>query len=325
MNYKNLFAILTLLLLCIITKGTSSNETEIPFNAYIKPDSSVVNKSSHFHNIVNTSVNDKKSENEFMLKEILKNCARYCEKLEKTALYFVCEEKIREEIILKQEVRMGRGYLPAEKEINSYIYDYQLIRKGKEFRESRILIKENGEKKNIKNAPLKTKRFFSLKSVYGPVGFLSQDSQEEYNYKLLKEDMVNGRKAYVIEVLPKTSEVKNPNFGKLWVDQKEFFILKIEITQESLVGFEEAKKELKEQMEESGRGALYKYHPELTVIHDYGVEKNGIRFPSKTAFEEAYKIYSIRHKQWRTYKRSKVVIEFENYKFFTVETDVSLL
>ena len=324
MNYKNLFAILTLLLLCIITKGTSSNETEIPFNAYIKPDSSVVNKSSHFHNIVNTSVNDKKSENEFMLKEILKNCARYCEKLEKTALYFVCEEKIREEIILKQEVRMGRGYLPAEKEINSYIYDYQLIRKGKEFRESRTLIKENGEKRNIKNASLKTKRFFSLKSVYGPVGFLSQDAQKKYTYKLLREDREDGRKVYVIEVIPKTSEVENPNFGILWVDQKDFFVLKIKIAQESLIGYEEAKKKLQKQMEESGRATLYKYHPELTVNHYYGVEKNGIRFPSKTVFEEAYKIYAIRHKKWTTYKRSKVVIEFKNYKFFTVETDVSL-
>jgi hypothetical protein len=213
MNYKNLLAILTLLLLFIITKGTSSNKREIPFYAYIKPDSSAINESPLFHNTINFLVNNKKSENEFMLKEILKNCAKYCEKLEKTALYFVCEEKIREEIILKQEVRMGRGYLPAEKEINSYIYDYQLIRKGKEFRESRILIKENGEKRNIKNAQLKTERFFSLKSVYGSIGFLSQDSQEEYNYKLIKEDKIDGRKAYVIEVHPKTNEVENPNYG----------------------------------------------------------------------------------------------------------------
>ena len=48
-----------------------------------------------------------------------------------------------------------------------------MIKKGKDIKESRILIEENGEERYEKNAPLKTKRFYSLKSVFGPVGFLS--------------------------------------------------------------------------------------------------------------------------------------------------------
>jgi len=256
------------------------------------------------------------------LEEILQRCALYCEGLESAALFYVCKEKAKEEIIIKREIRIGTKITPAVKEINSYIYDYQLIRKGDKFEENRILIEENGKKKSIKDASMKTKRFFSERSIYGPVGFLSKDSQRQYNYKLLKEDEIDKRKAYVVEAVPITKMKEKPNYGKLWVDQENFSILKIEIAQDSIVGFEEVLRKIQEQLGSRRRVGRYKVTPIFKIVHHYGVVKNGIRFPSKTIFEESYTIYSGKLKRSYIYDRSSVTIKYYDYRFFIVDTKV---
>lgn len=257
-----------------------------------------------------------------VLEEILQRCALYCENLESAALFYVCKEKVKEEIVIKQEIRIGTNRTPAVKEINSYIYDYQLIRKGGKSEENRILIEENGKKKSIKDASMKTKRFFSERSIYGPVGFLSKDSQRQYNYKLLKEDEIDERKAYVIEAAPITKMKEKPNYGKLWVDQGNFSILKIEIAQDSLVGFEEVMRKIQELLESRNRARRYKVTPIFKIVHHYGVVKNGIRFPSKTIFEESYMMYSRKYMRSDMYHRSSVTIKYYDYRFFIVDTKV---
>lgn len=254
---------------------------------------------------------DSDSKRQKNLKNILKKGAEYCEKLENLALFFVCKEKIKEEILVSlpgSRRVAGRAYsVPSIMEKNEYVYDYQLIKKGKDIKESRTLIEENGEERYEKNVPLKAKRFYSLKSVFGPVGFLSKRAQDSYAYRYVKEDKIDGRKAYVIEVTPDEKIEDNPNYGKLWIDKEEFSVLKIELEQESLIGFEVIEREAMRQGLE----------PILTSIHYYGVEKKGIRFPSKTVFKEAYSDY----RREKTTK-SKFEIEYIDYKFFIVEVDV---
>ncbi len=254
------------------------------------------------------------------LKIILAKCADYCERLANVALHFVCEETINEEInhgpfggdpvatysggsIAMRSSPEGRNI-----ERNDYVYDYQLIRKGNKIEETRTLLKENGKKKQEKNAPMKTKRFYSRRSVYGPVGWLGKEQQGKYDYKIIKEQTLKKRKTYVIEVIPKINIEENPNHGKVWVDKEDFSILKIEIKQESLAGFEKI-----EQVSKGERKT-----PFITTTHDYFIEKNGIRFPSKTVCEE---IYVARRRRART-RISKTRITYENYKFFTVDTKI---
>ncbi len=252
------------------------------------------------------------------LKEILKKCAEYCERVENSALFFVCQEKIKEilyrsagAMVLRTKDGTGAS-MPAQprgvvvEKMNVFVYDYQLMKKGEEIKESRTLVEENGQKRDEKNAPLKTRRFYSLKSVFGPVGLVGTNYQPLYEYSFIKEDKFAGRKAYVIEATPKMKTEEVPNYGKLWVDQEDSSILKIEMAQESLAGFDDFEKESKK------RGLV----PKFTTTHYYGVEKNGIRFPSKTTFEEDYRGLTGR------FKRSKTEIEYSNYKFFTVEVEV---
>jgi hypothetical protein len=246
------------------------------------------------------------STNQVKLETILKKCAEYCNKIENAALDFVCLERIREEIGINPEFDLGTVNSFAETKRNEYIYDYQLIKKGNDIKESRTLVKENGKKKNEKDAPLKTKRFFSLRPVFGPVGLLRKEFQGSYDYKLLKEDKIEGRKTYVIEANPKKRMEENPNYGKLWVDKENFTVLKIEIAQDSLVGYESHLEELKK------KGV----QPVFTTVHYYGIEKKRIRFPSKTDFLEVYSYMGKRSQLSRT------VVEYTDYKFFAVDYEV---
>ena len=257
------------------------------------------------------------------LEIILEKSADYCERLANSALHFICEETIKEEIYQGSQGFMGRSptiILPGNIrmrgsgggrniERNAYVYDYQLIKKGEKIEETRILLKENGKKKYEKNAPLKTKRFYSKRSVFGPVGLLGKKWQDKFNYKIIKEKTIKRRKTFVIEIKPKVEGEGKLNYGKVWVDKKDFSVLQIEIEQQSLAGFEILEQEIKKK----------NITPFFTTTHLYFIEKNGIRFPSKTVFEEKYKYKGGRR---RRFKASETIITYDKYRFFIVDVNV---
>ena len=261
------------------------------------------------------------SESTTDLETILRKSAEYCDKLAHSALFFVCQERIREEIypyssaervhVTSTATSGFRSYriMPtgSKKIVNSYVYDYQLIKKGDMIEESRTLLEENREERHEENAELKARRFYSERSAFGPVGLLSKEWQDMYSYKILKEKTIDGRKAIVIEAKPKRNMEGKPNYGKIWVDKEDFSIIRIEVEQESLAGYEELKKAIEKR----------KIRPIITVTHDYAIKKNGIRFPSKTTFKEDYfGLYAGR------LKKSRMHITYDNYRFFTVEVKV---
>jgi len=151
------------------------------------------------------------------LEKILKKSSDYCERLASSALFFVCIEKIEEEIFTLSTY--GRR-LRTLTEKNVYIYDYQLIKKGEKIEEKRILLEENGKKRNEENATLKTERFQSKKSVFGPVGLLIKDWQKKYNYQIVKEESVDRKEAIVIEVTPKGILIEDSVMGKFGLIKK---------------------------------------------------------------------------------------------------------
>ncbi|MCK7514717.1 MAG: energy transducer TonB [Desulfobacterales bacterium] len=159
------------------------------------------------------------------------------------------------------------------------LYDYQLVKDKDGIVEKRTLLLENGIRNEENNAPLKTNRFYSIGPFYGPVGFLSREWHDLYEYKVIKEETFEGRKAYVVEARPKTGIVGKPNYGKIWVDQADFSVLRIDVEQESLSGFDIIRK----------LASRRNYKPAFVISHVYGVEKDGLRFPSRTVFTERYR------------------------------------
>ena len=253
------------------------------------------------------------------LQKILDNCAAYCEKLANASLFFVCTERIEEEI---NEINLkgfstgiySRSMNVKKVEDNSYVYDYQLVKKENMIEEKRILLEENGKKRNDKNAQLKTRMFYSKRSVFGPVGLLVRKSHDKYNYKIIDEEYIHGREVAVIEATPKSEMRDMPNYGKIWVDKEDHSILKIKVAEESLVGFEQVKESNK-----------LKSPPKISVTHYYDeVYKTDkgqvIRFPSKTVF--IYEKYSYKGGYKEQVIVAKTQFIYDYYRFFTVDVDV---
>ncbi|MGD8535579.1 MAG: hypothetical protein PVF66_06980, partial [Candidatus Aminicenantes bacterium] len=124
--------------------------------------------------------------NQTKLKNILKKTAAYCERLKKMALYFVCHENIEEKIYFytRRKVFVSKDLessTPLQKvnlrqrrmKRSTYVYDYQMIKKGDKEQEKRILLKEGRKEKHVENAELKIRGYKAKFLVYGPVGFLS--------------------------------------------------------------------------------------------------------------------------------------------------------
>ena len=290
---------------------------------------------------------DSNSTNQEELEAILKNCADYCERLSFVLLDFVCTEKINEEIVGPDAPSKRIRRLPVPSDVpdsqdttkfylwmrkadlwiksffdeskhrnDEFVYDYQLIRKRDKIIERRTLIEKNGKKKNDKRAVLET-RFAHRNVIFGPIGLLCEAAQSQHYYKILKKEILYGAVIYIIEAVPRNDSSFNHLYGKIWIREKDNAILKIEWYEESVEGYEPLKIFANE--------ALLK--PEFIVTTEYGYEKKGIRFPSKHQFIESYMSYlpKANRTQGKKYFKSKKEVEYTDYKFFSVETEVTSL
>lgn len=257
------------------------------------------------------------------LRTVLDPCAEYCRRLSSSALFYVCQEKIRETVrkIVEEEtafnwhvieenyVASARYWYPVLRgaEKNVYVNDYQLINKNGKIEERRALLEENGRKVGEKSASQGAKRSYSIQPIFIPVRLLSREQWPLFSYKIADEERIEGRKAYVIEAKPKRGrgrDIKGERSG--WIKR--------------LSGFSKSKWKLlflagyEQDLEECPR---YYLTPHFTATHFYGVEKNGILFPSLSEIRVEYT--GLVRPQKDT--KAKIEIHYENYRFFTVETE----
>lgn len=259
------------------------------------------------------------------LDPILRRATDYCRHLEEAALNFVCLERTRERVsadsflipfIIRRwspEMRNQKGpdgfLAVSETEYSGrdeYTYDYQLIHKEGRVIEQRISIKGNEGHKNEDGSRQELGRIYFSKPIFGPIGLLSSDIQSFYDYSVLKEELVDGRAAWVVEIKPIKLISGKPNYGKAWVDKQDGSVLKMEIEAESLEGYQRIREDY------VNRGIK----PSFSIEILFGFEKKGLRYPSRMAIEEAYSD----PKRGRT-RVSQTTVDYDHYKFFTVETD----
>lgn len=254
--------------------------------------------------------------NQAKLKNILKKTAAYCERLKKMALYFVCDENIEEKIYFynRTKVFVSEDYgssTPLQKvnlrqrrmKRSTYVYDYQMIKKGDKEEEKRILLKEGKKEKHVENAELKIRGYKAKFLVYGPVGFLSYYWQNHFNYEISGQDEINGIKTIVISASPTKPREENYYFGKIWVDENDFSILKIMWDAKTLEGYKEK--------------AFPGVTKSLSWEVFFEVEKNGVRFPSRQLIKDIYLTEA-----GKQHPRYLTTFVYDNYKFFTVETEI---
>jgi hypothetical protein len=254
--------------------------------------------------------------NQEKLKNILTKTAEYCEKLKKMALYFVCHENIEEKIYFytKTKAFVSEDYAASTPlaKVNlkqrrmkrkTYIYDYQMVKKGDKQEEKRVLLKENRKEKRVENANLKIQGYKAKFLVYGPVGFLSYYWQNHFSYEITGRDEINGIRTIVISASPMQPREENYYFGKIWINENDFSILKIEWDARSLEGYEK----------KISSGVTKNLSWEVF----FEVEKNGVRFPSRQIIKDIYLTEA-----GKQHPRCLTTFVYDNYKFFTVETEV---
>jgi len=193
---------------------------------------------------------------------------------------------------------------------SSYVYDYQLVRdRTGQITETRTLIKDNGRAVLEKNAALKTRVFAYGFAVMGPVSLLGSDRQALFDFKVIKETKLGKDRAVIIQATPKPGSPRDILSGKIWVRKSDAGVLRIEWVPESIGHYERA---LDYAKQIGGQ-------PRLTLTTEFAVEHNGVRFPRRYTIEEMY-LFSTRS----PLIRSMTTVTQTGYKFFTVETGVTL-
>jgi hypothetical protein len=245
------------------------------------------------------------------LPRILEKTRDYCNRLETASLYFVCRERIEERQYsppLSFSFASSATGGPRHVIGVSLEYDYQLVRTGATIGEKRTLLREGGQPRNEPNAPLRTKLYKHKYLVFGPVGLLGGYWQPRHLYAYLGEDVVDKEKAFLIEARPAGPPEPDLLYGKVWVRKKDFAIVKIEWDQTCLGHFEK----VQQMAEMIGHGA----EPKISIICLYGIEKNGIRFPSGLTTREDY------DSKKGLFRVSEATVVYRDYRFFIVETEV---
>lgn len=265
------------------------------------------------------------------LQIILDKCAEYCMKLSESALYYVCDEEIREKSnrlkVPKQEVGIipptdlnggfttqGGYYNPLtleNSEKHVLIYDYQLIRKEGTIREKRILMEKDGKKANLENIPHGVKLTYNLKPILVPIQILGVEQRSRFSFRLADEEKIGGKSVYVLEANLSPKNQGNIKWGKIWVDKSDFRVIRIEVETNFLPGYEHILSE------------CYRYYlkPHFTSTHYYDIDKNGLLFPNKSEIRVEYSGFLRNERKLK----SEVRITYRDYKFFTVETDHELI
>ncbi len=258
---------------------------------------------------------------DLVLNGALESAARYCQKLKNFLYNFVCHEEVEETIRGVVTTRWARAIKDLEPTFaemegsapsvtdstqkNTYLYDYQVIRKRGIDQESRTLLEKNGQKTAEKNARLEAMKFYFPNMAFGPIDLFGENGRRKHNYRILDTIRMDGQEVLVIEAAPKDDSLAYNPSGKIWLRKADGAILKIEWDKRSLFGFKDV------QALAEGHGLV----PILTLLSEYGVEKDGLRFPSRVYFEEAY----FRKRARKTQVVSKVTIKYKDYKFLLVE------
>jgi TonB family protein len=263
-----------------------------------------------------------------LLGKVLDGTADYCRKLAGASLDFICEETIKEThynfatdpqwaglVVTSRETGQVvkstwfPQWDPGRTQKNDYLCDYLFVRKGEKFEERRIILKDNSRTMTDRSRLLEEKRFTALNPVLAAVQLLGRDQQRLFNFRLIQTESLNGRKAFLLEAIPKSGNTWGVEYAKIWVDQSSFQVLRSEIQGIPLEGYDDVLKD----------AVQFRVRPYLLTTHSYELEKNGVRFPSRSTIRVEYPRRGDFYKD-RTLKL-KIDMAYDKYKFFTVETE----
>jgi hypothetical protein len=234
------------------------------------------------------------SDSEEQLTAILKLAASYCQRLETAAFRYFCNEAVEEET--------WPGRTNASK--NQYQYDFQIIGKKRTLYEQRTLLQENDRQVKVKKASQKTIFQTSL-MFFSPIDLLAAGNQPLFTYRLLGKERVGNQDCLLLDVHAKKQNIDDPILeGKVLLSSKDGSVLRIEVAQTAIIGL----KERRDLAVEEGYQEI-----EVSNIHWYDLEKNGLHFPSHAEMREIYLLDSLKTLHY------VVNYAYSGYHFFNVD------
>lgn len=197
-----------------------------------------------------------------------------------------------------------------------FIYDYQLIFDSGKTSEQRKILKGKRKDKKGATGSLKVESFISKKIVLVPISILGIVNHGRYKFRFVKRDVVDGVNTELIEVFPKQLDQADSIYGKVWIDVGDHSILKIEVNPLSIGGLTSLMQLA------SDLGSIL----DVKCTIDYGLKRNGIRFPTRVRIRELYHGGDFLKRVMRipSWEKSRTTYTYRDYKFFEVETEVKL-
>ncbi|MCK5220059.1 MAG: hypothetical protein KAR14_00635, partial [Candidatus Aminicenantes bacterium] len=228
------------------------------------------------------------------LDQILVGAAEYSKKLKDSVFHYFCKEEIveilsetnliRERTESKYDYIAGRMIskrVPGKVEGNvlfnkkkRLVNDYQLLQNGDKVVEQRHPIGKNV--KETSEPGLQLDSFISRRIVLTPVSILSWMNQGNFDFRIAGIQKYRGVEVAIIEVFPKNLSVARSIFGKVFIDLKDYSVLRMEINPGSIGRFEE----LIDLSKRLG-SAL-----ELMCSIDFDKKRDGVRFPTMVKIVE---------------------------------------
>ncbi len=246
------------------------------------------------------------------LARVLGLAADYCDRLSRASLDFVCFEEVTERIQDRNPVypssAFGRPGWRNDLVEHRYLYDYQFVVKDGRKTEERRVLEIDGIKRKPEDGGLDTLTFFYKNVLFGAVDLLDLSRQPFYRYRLRARESVDGREVLVVEAEPAPGLTVAVNRGTVWLREKDAAILKIVWNVDSMARTAAIQATAKE----------FRGQPQILQVTEFGLEKNGVRFPTRFGIEEAYVT-----KRGRKIVRSTMDAVYRDYKFFTVEVSTT--
>ncbi|MCI0568820.1 MAG: hypothetical protein L0Z52_11655 [Acidobacteria bacterium] len=241
------------------------------------------------------------------LPELLRGLDRASRLYLDTALRFTCDETITEPF--KGAHKVGRFQYIFVHEPDGSLHDYRM-KTGK------------GVRPEVDPGKLGFHHF--LQRAYFWVLVFNGSRQKHFRYAALGEADALGVKAQMIrfEPIPPYREAINDWFGTAWVDPETFQILRVEAMKaDKHENWERLRRDL-EVLTAGGEEPAGRYYEIQTATTEFGMVKNGMRFPSRAEVVSSIYYFSKAKLPDRASlaKEERTLQTYKRYKFYGVRT-----
>jgi TonB family protein len=251
----------------------------------------------------------------------------YCRKMDDIADFYLCRERISDttkSIVNVGPAMMGSGeiegqvitvrvgsFVPdlASPKTNRYVNDYQITSQNSRVTELRTLVKppSNERDSSFGKKPL----LFSI-PISVPTRLLAPGFRDEHNYSFGEDDKILGKNCRTIKLKARRKHGVEVQKATLWIEKISGRVVQAEIEYDASAIDERILAECRQ----------YYLVPHMRATYEYGDEKKGILFPSRS---EIVLDYSQLGRANTRDTKMKLDIRYDNYRFFSVETEPRII